>query len=99
MRDANKLGKNFLSYEMDQDCRSGQRLIICPPTGLDNWKCSVGSVAQWLGRITHDPTVTGSIPTKGHVVIAEGKLFTIISSVHPSAKWVFVHRQLNCIDY
>ena len=39
------------------------------------------------------------IPTTAHVVIALGKQFTYISSVHPSAKWVPGYRQLKCIDY
>ena len=55
------------------------------------------SVAQWLARRTRDPAVAGSIPTTAHVVIALGKQFTYISSVHPSAKWVPGYRQLKCI--
>ena len=58
-----------------------------------------GSVAQWLVRRTRDPAVAGSVPTTAHLVIALGKQFTYISSVHPSAKWVPGHRQLKCIDY
>ena len=51
------------------------------------------SVAQWLARRTRDPAVAG------YVVIALGKQFTYISSVHPSSKWVPGYRQLKCIDY
>ena len=57
------------------------------------------SMAQWLARSTRDPAVTDSIPNTAHVVIALGKQFTYISSVHASAKWVTGHRQLKCIDY
>ena len=57
-----------------------------------------GSMAQWLARRTRDPVVAGSIPTTAHVVIALGKQFTYISSVHPSAKRVPGYRQLKCID-
>ena len=45
-------------------------------------------MAQWLARRTRDPAVAGSIPTTAHVVIALGKQFTYIASVHTSAKWV-----------
>ena len=45
-----------------------------------------GSVAQWLACWTSDPAVSGPIPTTAPVVIALGKQFTYISSVHPSAK-------------
>ena len=55
-------------------------------------------MAEWLVRQTRDPAVAGSITTTAHVVIALGKQFTCISSVHPSAKWVPGHRQLKCID-
>ena len=55
--------------------------------------------AQWLARLTRDPAVAGPIPTTAYGVIAEGKQFTDISSVYPSAKWVPGHRQLKCIDY
>ena len=48
---------------------------------------------------TRDPAVAGSIPTTAHVVIALGKQFTYISSVHPSAQWIPGYRQLKCIDY
>ena len=58
-----------------------------------------GSVAQSLACRTRDPAVAGSIPITAHVVIALGKQFTYISSVHPSAKWVPGYRQLKCIDY
>ena len=43
--------------------------------------------------------VAGMIQTTAHVVIALGKQFTHISSVHPSAKWVPGHRQMKCIDF
>ena len=59
---------------------------------------SGGSEAQWLARRTRDPAVAGSIPSTAHVVIALGKQFTCISSVHPSAKLVPGYRQLKCID-
>ena len=58
-----------------------------------------GSVAQWLVCRTHDPAVASSIPTTAHVIIALGKQYTFISSLHPSAKWVPGHRQLKCVDY
>ena len=45
-----------------------------------------GSMAQWLEHQTRGPAIAGSIPTTAHVVIALGKQFTYISSVHPSAK-------------
>ena len=54
--------------------------------------------ALWLARRTRDPVVAGSIPTTAHVVIALGKQFTFISSVHPSTKRVPGYRQLKCID-
>ena len=56
-------------------------------------------MAQCLARRTRDPAVADSIPTTAHVVIALGKQFTYISSVHPSAKWIPGYRQLKCIDY
>ena len=56
-------------------------------------------MAQRLARWTRDPAVAGSILTTAHVVIALGKQFIYISSVHPSAKWVPGYRQLKCIDY
>ena len=56
------------------------------------------AMAQWSACRTRDPVVAGSIPTTGHVVIALGKQFTYISSVHPSAKWVPGYRLLKCID-
>ena len=55
-------------------------------------------VGQWLARWICDPAVVGLIPTTSHVVIALGKQFTYISSVHQSAKWVPGYRQLKCID-
>ena len=55
-------------------------------------------MAQWLARRARDPAVAGSIPTSAHVVIAIGKQFSYISSVHLSAKWVSSLRQLKCID-
>ena len=56
-------------------------------------------VAQWLARRARDQEVAGSIPTTSRVVIALGKQFTYISSVHSPAKWVPGFRQLKCIDY
>ena len=56
-------------------------------------------MAQWLACWTRDAAVAGSIPTTAHVVIALGKQFACISSVHPSAKWVPGYGQLKCIDY
>ena len=47
-----------------------------------------GGVAQWLAHQTCDPAVEGLIPTIAHSVIALGKQFTYISSVHTSTKWV-----------
>ena len=44
-----------------------------------------GSVVRWLTRRTRD-SVADSIPTTPHIVIALGKQFTYISSVHPSVK-------------
>ena len=47
-------------------------------------------MAQWLARRIRDPAAAGPIPTTGHAVI---------SSVHPSVKWVPGHRHLKCIYY
>ena len=55
-------------------------------------------MAQWFARRTRDPVFAGWIPT-AHVVVALGKQFTYVSSVHPSAKWVPGHGQLKCIDH
>ena len=56
-------------------------------------------MAQWLARRTLDPAVADLIPTTAYVVIALGKQFSYISSVHPSAKWVPGYRQSKWIDY
>ena len=56
-------------------------------------------MAEWLARWTGDPAVAGSFPTTSHVVIALGNQFIYIFSVHPSAKWVPSHRQLEFIDH
>ena len=55
-------------------------------------------MAQWLARRTREPAVAGSIPITAHVVIALGKQFTYISSVHMSAKWVPGSRNLLIIS-
>ena len=57
-------------------------------------------VDDFVASVLHlSPCQTVHVSSTAHFVIALGKQFTYISSVHPSAKWVPGYRQLKRIDY